>query len=204
MKRACNPDQAALRRSEIIECVSKMYDETDYQIITMKTISERISIARSSLYFYYQSKEEIMLDVLKNDYVSFVESLADAIESKSDLAKKLTDIFLSNLRLLEILSVHLVDIETHVSLDKLIEFKSALMPHLNHLKGAIESSSPNVPASKRNTFFNSLIMLTHSLYPMVKPNQKQAQAMEKVGMSLISSPTEFTEEYMRFILTSLE
>ncbi len=204
MKRAHNPEQATLRKKEIVDSVSKMYDEIDYQDITMKTISERISIARSSLYFYYQSKEEIMLDVLQNDYVGFLKELANAIANSTNLAEKLSTIYLNNLRLLEIISVHLVDIETHVSLDKLVAFKSALMPYLNRLRDAIEASFPNTPLSKRNVFFNSLIMLTHSLYPLIKPNQKQAQAMDKVGMTLIASPAEFSIEYIQFLLTSLD
>ncbi len=204
MKRAHNPEQATLRKKEIVDSVSKMYDEIDYQDITMKTISERISIARSSLYFYYQSKEEIMLDVLQNDYVGFLKELANAIANSTNLAEKLSAIYLNNLRLLEIISVHLVDIETHVSLDKLVAFKSALMPYLNRLRDGIEASFPNTPLSKRNVFFNSLIMLTHSLYPLIKPSEKQAQAMDKVSMTLIASPAEFSIEYIQFLLTSLD
>ena len=204
MKRACSQEQMTLRKKEIVEAVSKMYDELDYQDITMKTISERISIARSSLYFYYQTKEEIMLDVLKTDYILFIDEITKAIEAKESLSSRLTHIFLSNLRLLEIISIHLSDIETHVSLEKLVTFKGDIKPHLDRLEESVEQSFPSVPESKRGIFFRSLLMLTHSLYPMIKPNPKQVQAMESVGMSISSSMEDFTKNYMDFILTALE
>lgn len=204
MKRACSQEQMTLRKKEIVEAVSKMYDELDYQDITMKTISERISIARSSLYFYYQTKEEIMLDVLKTDYVLFIDEMTKTIETKENLSSRLTHIFLSNLRLLEIISIHLSDIETHVSLEKLIAFKGGIKPHLDRLEESVEQSFPNAPGSKKGIFFHSLLMLTHSLYPMIKPNTKQVQAMESVGMSSVSSTEDFTKNYMDFILTALK
>ena len=41
MKRACTEEQVNIRKEEIINTVSKMFDEMDYQNISMKTISEK-------------------------------------------------------------------------------------------------------------------------------------------------------------------
>ena len=87
LKRACSLTQIEERKKEIVDTVNQMFDEMDYQDISMKTISERISIARSSLYCYYNNKEEIMLDVLKQDYLNFLNELIN-IFSKENMSKE--------------------------------------------------------------------------------------------------------------------
>ena len=55
LKRACSLTQIEERKKEIVDTVNQMFDEMDYQDISMKTISERISIARSSFCLLYTS-----------------------------------------------------------------------------------------------------------------------------------------------------
>ena len=120
-------EQSNNRKQEIIQTVNKMFDEMDYQDISMKTISEHISISRPALYCYYNSKEEIMLEILKADYLKFISDITNAISNGNDLTKDITNIYLSNIRLLKIVSTYLTDIETHVSIDCLVEFKKPLI-----------------------------------------------------------------------------
>ena len=203
LKRACSCEQIKERKKEIIEAVNKMYDEMDYQDISMKTISENISIARSSLYCYYTNKEEIMLDVLSNDYEAFIIMLINAFDNpdnKEKIANILTSIYLNNLRLLEIISIHLTDIEMHVSLEKLIEFKKPFVLYFEKLRNAIKKMYSDASDEKIDNIQSTLIMLTHSLYAMICPNNNQAMAMKNVGMRLVNDKTRFCINYFNFIL----
>lgn len=203
LKRACSCEQIKERKKEIIEAVNKMYDEMDYQDISMKTISENISIARSSLYCYYTNKEEIMLDILAKDYEAFIIELINAflnLKNKETICNVLADIYLNNLRLLKIISIHLTDIEMHVSLEKLIEFKKPFVLYFKKLKDAIKMMYIDANEEKIDNIHNTLIMLTHSLYPIICPNKSQAKAMENVGMKLVNDKYDFCVSYFNFIL----
>lgn len=203
LKRACSCEQIKERKKEIIEAVNKMYDEMDYQGISMKTISENISIARSSLYCYYTNKEEIMLDILAKDYEAFIIELINAflnLKNKETICNVLADIYLNNLRLLKIISIHLTDIEMHVSLEKLIEFKKPFVLYFKKLKDAIKMMYIDANEEKIDNIHNTLIMLTHSLYPIICPNKNQAKAMENVGMKLVNDKYDFCVSYFNFIL----
>lgn len=203
LKRACSCEQIKERKKEIIEAVNKMYDEMDYQDISMKTISENISIARSSLYCYYTNKEEIMLDILAKDYEAFIIELINAflnLKNKETICNVLADIYLNNLRLLKIISIHLTDIEMHVSLEKLIEFKKPFVLYFKKLKDAIKMMYIDANEEKIDNIHNTLIMLTHSLYPIICPNKNQAMAMENVGMKLVNDKYDFCVSYFNFIL----
>ncbi len=202
LKRACSCEQIKERKKEIIEAVNKMYDEMDYQDISMKTISENISIARSSLYCYYTNKEEIMLDILAKDYESFIIELINAFlnSNKETIPSILANIYLNNLRLLKIISIHLTDIEMHVSLEKLTEFKKPFVLYFKKLKDAIKMMYSDANEERITNIHNTLIMLTHSLYPIICPNKNQAMAMENVGMKLIDDRYNFCISYFSFIL----
>lgn len=203
LKRACSCEQIKERKKEIIEAVNKMYDEMDYQDISMKTISENISIARSSLYCYYTNKEEIMLDILAKDYEAFIIELINAflnLKNKETICDVLANIYLNNLRLLKIISIHLTDIEMHVSLEKLIEFKKPFVLYFKKLKDAIKMMYIDANEEKIDNIHNTLIMLTHSLYPIICPNKSQAKAMENVGMKLVNDKYDFCVSYFNFIL----
>lgn len=155
MKRAITSEQIKTRKQEIIDVTSKMFDEMDYQDISMKTISEHISIARSSLYCYYNCKEEIMLDILKNDYLSFLSEITNAIKLKGDLARSITNIYLNHIKLLHIISTYLTDIETHASLDSLINFKSSFVKPLKELEDTFYSSYPETNKSDIRTMIDA-------------------------------------------------
>lgn len=204
LKKACTKEQIKERKDEIVLAVNIMFDTMDYQDISMKTISENISIARSSLYCYYKTKEEIMLDILKDEYISFIEELTEVFNINDDLANKVTDVFLNHKRLLKIISNHLIDIETHCSLEKLIEFKSHFVSRFSNFLLSIKNSFPNSNEQMTLSLYNSIIMLTHSLYPMIEPNPNQKVAMETVGMTICNDERKYCSSYINFILGNMK
>ena len=198
-------EQSNNRKQEIIQTVNKMFDEMDYQDISMKTISEHISISRPALYCYYNSKEEIMLDILKADYLKFISDITNVISNGNDLTKDITNIYLSNIRLLKIVSTYLTDIETHVSIDCLVEFKKPFVESLKNLEEAFTNKYPSVSKDVIKTVINSLLMLTHGLYPMIYPTNNQVEAMKKVGMNYCTPQDAYSYcyNYLKLIFSKL-
>lgn len=207
LKRATNEEEIKQRKDEIVSAVSKMYDEMDYQDISMKTISERISIARSSLYCYYPNKEEIMLDVLKGEFMDWFNSLISFFGEKEmddkTLANGIADIYLSHTRMMEIISIHLTDIEEHCSIESLVAFKTPFVSLFSSLAEALKHQFPLADERSINGLFNSLIMLNHSLYPMIHPNANQKKAMETVGMKVNDDAKEYAVSYIGFLLKGM-
>ncbi len=206
LKRACTECQINERKKEIIDTTNKMFDEMDYQNISMKTIAERISIARSSLYCYYNSKEEIMLDILKDDYCAFLNEIIVCFNSIGDidtLAKNITNVYLSHMRLLKIVSIYLSDIEMHVSVEKLVVFKQNFKELLPSLNKSIKRHFNNIDDEISEVIEHAILMLTHALYPMVKPNENQRIAMEKVGLEIVNDAFSYTYNYLKFLFTRL-
>ena len=70
-KRARTEEQVMDRRKEILRACSEMYGREGFDGVTVKTIAERTSFSRPSIYNYYQTKEEILLDLLKQEYLEW-------------------------------------------------------------------------------------------------------------------------------------
>ncbi|MFA6829621.1 MAG: TetR/AcrR family transcriptional regulator [Bacilli bacterium] len=206
MKRACTEEQINERKKEIISIVNTMFDTVDYQDISMKTISEKISIARSSLYCYYNSKEEIMLDIIRDDYIHFLNQIISSFNKENsieELSKDLANCYLGHMRLLKIISIYLVDIEIHSSLEKVIVFKSNFVKIFKDFDDAINSRFQTASSQDKLNLSHSLVMLTHSLYPAINPLEKQVEAMKAVGMNTVNDKYAYIYNYLMFILKQL-
>ncbi len=204
MKRAVTEEQINLRKEEIINEVSKMFDTIDYKDISMKTISERISIARSSLYCYYKSKEEIMLDIIKKDYLNFINLLTNTVRKKEDIAKNVCEIYLNHTKLLHIISTYLNDIETHVSLDTLIDFKTNFTKPFKELEDAFYETYSNVDKKDIRTIIDAMFMLTHGLYPMIYPSEVQIKANLAANIHYSLDKYQYCYNYLKLIFSKLE
>lgn len=77
------------RRNEIIEACAKLYQTMSFKDITIKEIGGVISFTRTSIYNYFQTKEEIFLALLKQEYELWVAELQSIMDEcwRSNLSK---------------------------------------------------------------------------------------------------------------------
>lgn len=119
------------RKKEIVDACTTIYDTTDFDDLTITDISEKISIARSSIYTYYCSKEDILLDILANEFFTFNNNIINISESFDTLTKdeyvdKLTMIICSQPRFLKLLAVDFVHIQKNSCEKHVIAFQKAI------------------------------------------------------------------------------
>ena len=104
------------RKEEIINACELLYKTMSFKEITMKDIASATSFTRTSIYNYFETKEEIFLALLKREYELWVESLNKLIcehnelsldEAASLLARSLAE----RKQLLKLLSMNHYDME---------------------------------------------------------------------------------------------
>lgn len=69
------------RKEEIIESAMKLFASDGYHTTSMQKLADRCGIAKSSLYNYFTSKEEIMLTIFKHYYQYFFEKIEGVKEN---------------------------------------------------------------------------------------------------------------------------
>ena len=76
------------RKEEIINACDKLYETNTLKDITMKRIGEETTFSRTSIYNYFQTKEEIFLALLKREYDKWIDALNEIYEQNSKLTKE--------------------------------------------------------------------------------------------------------------------
>ena len=56
------------RKEEIIDACASLYEAMGFKDITIRDIGEKTSFTRTSIYNYFQTKEEIFLGLLQREY----------------------------------------------------------------------------------------------------------------------------------------
>ena len=56
------------RKEEIVSACAALYETMSFKDITIRDIGEKTSFTRTSIYNYFQTKEEIFLALLKREH----------------------------------------------------------------------------------------------------------------------------------------
>ena len=74
------------RREEIISACRELYETGSFKEITMKEIGRMTSFTRTSIYNYFETREEIFLALFQQEYELFAEDLNSLCEREDSLS----------------------------------------------------------------------------------------------------------------------
>ena len=72
---------ANARKDEIISACAALYETMSFKDITLRDIGERTSFTRTSIYNYFQTKEEIFLALMQREYERWAADLEALLAS---------------------------------------------------------------------------------------------------------------------------
>ncbi len=118
----------AARKEEIITACAELYKTMSFKEITIKEIGNVTTFTRTSIYNYFQTKEEIFLALLQREYELWVHSLKQIQTehermTEEEFADALAHSLEERKNLLKIMSMNHYDMEDNSRLERLIEFK---------------------------------------------------------------------------------
>ena len=182
-KRARNDEQIANRQTEIINACYSLYLDGKYDDITFGKISEMTSISRPSIYNYYITREEILLDVLEQEYFKWYENFKNSFAQNTRLTKKdLCELLINSFEncelFLRLLSIQYSIIEKNCSFEKLTQFKMNTQQVLKSVEAVVGKTFPRSNATSRSTFVLMLFSSIGSFYEMCIPTETQIKSMK--------------------------
>ena len=77
-----------IRREEIINACEELYKKENFKDITIKQIGENTSFSRTSIYNYFETKEEIFLSLFQREYEKWIDDLNKMYEENDKLTKE--------------------------------------------------------------------------------------------------------------------
>ena len=90
-----SPELTEARRTEIMDACRQLYETMTFKEVNLKEIGKVTSFTRTSIYNYFESKEEIFLAIFEDEYIKWTQDLQQIIDegemSRGKLAKKLAE-----------------------------------------------------------------------------------------------------------------
>jgi len=179
-----SPELTASRREEIITACEKLYETMSFKEITIKEIGAVTSFTRTSIYNYFQTKEEIFLALMQREYEQWAEELsAIADRNKTMSAEAFADVIAKSLekreQLLKLLAMNHYDMEENSREERLTDFKVAYGASLDAMRACIVKFFPDV---NTESFIFVFFPFLFGVYPYAVATEKQLTAMREAKL----------------------
>ncbi|GEM47746.1 TetR family transcriptional regulator [Deinococcus cellulosilyticus] len=145
MRRARSDTQKENRRLQILDSALELWHTTPYTDITMQMVAKSSDLAKGTLYLYFQSKEELFLEILKTKLQDWFTELQVAFQppfTPQQMVQVLSDSLQNRDDMLRLLSMLSGVLEAGVTVEAGLNFKMWLNTELSKLGTLLEAALP--------------------------------------------------------------
>lgn len=178
------------RREEIISACAKLYKTMSFKDITIIEIGKETSFTRTSIYNYFNTKEEIFLALLQKEYELWIDELEKIISSNENLTlEQFADLLSKSLenrrQLLKLMSMNHFELEMNSRLENLIDFKKSYGNSIKAVKNCLDKFFPQKSELEKQNFLYAFFPFVYGIYPYAVVTEKQRAAMDAAGTNFI-------------------
>lgn len=171
------------RKNEIISACAELYKTMSFKEITIKEIGNITTFTRTSIYNYFQTKEEIFLALLQREYELWVDDLKriqDEYEKMtvSEFADAIAKSLEERKNLLKIMSMNHYDMEENSRIERLVDFKVVYGQSLTEVRNCLDKFFPEMTIKEKQDFIYSFFPFMFGIYPYTVVTDKQKEAMK--------------------------
>lgn len=176
-----------IRKEEIVNVCKELYKTENFKDITIKSIGEKTSFSRTSIYNYFETKEEIFLALFQREYENWIEDLNKMYEdnnkmTKEEFAKGLAKTIEKRETLLKLLSMNLYDMEENSRMENLVEFKKAYGESMKTVKKCLDKFFKKMNEKEKEEFIFSFFPFMYGIYPYTFVTDKQKESMKEADV----------------------
>ena len=171
------------RKEEVINACEKLYQKLDFKDINIKLIGEQISVGRTSIYNYFQTKEEIFLALLEREYLKWNEDLSNLLlkNSKKKFIDEITNSLLKRKTLLKLISMNMFEMEANSRVESITNFKLAFKESIALLEQCL-CKFFNVKDSEAEEITFTILPFLVGIYPYTSLTDKMKEAIHKANL----------------------
>ena len=182
-----SPELTAARKEEIISACEQLYKTMSFKDITLKEIGNVTSFTRTSIYNYFQTKEEIFLALYTREYDRWNEDLQGILNenaklSKMQLSEKIASSIAKREQLLKLLSMNNYDMESNSRPELLVSFKVSYGESLRNIQKILKKFCPDMNEADIKSFIYVFFPFMFGIYPYTTVTDKQREAMNKANV----------------------
>ena len=175
------------RKEEIVSACAALYETMSFKDITIRDIGDKTSFTRTSIYNYFQTKEEIFLALLKREHDAWIADMKEMIYRNTAMdaetfAEVLARILEKRSCMLKLMSMNIYDMEVNSRIENLVDFKKSYAGAFDVLNGCLEKFFPAMTDQDRNEFLYAFLPFLFGIHPFTSHTEKQLEAMKQAGV----------------------
>ena len=182
-----SPELTEARKTEIIDACRKLYETKSFREITIKDIGAVTSFTRTSIYNYFETKEEIFLAMHQQEYELWCKELQQIMDDNNRMSKEqFADALAKSLEnrdlLLKLMSMNHYDMEENSRPELLYSFKVAYGNSLEMVEACLRKFFPKFSDERIRQFIYVFFPFMFGIYPYTEVTEKQKKAMKLAGI----------------------
>ncbi|MDY6298866.1 MAG: TetR family transcriptional regulator [Selenomonadaceae bacterium] len=193
-QRARKKEQIESRRQEILCAAEQLFNEGGLDNVTFSHIAKQVSFTRQTIYTYYQTREEVLLDLLGQRLEHFYQSLeamfpGDELLRRRAFCQRLAHHFIEHRETLRLFSLRHTVLEENVRYENLVAFNRIMLEVFPTVKHILRRQCPASSDETFDTLTFTLIPYFASIYPILEPHPNQLKAICEAIGHLDNPPT---------------
>lgn len=198
-----------VRKEEIINACASLYETMGFRDITIRDIGAKTSFTRTSIYNYFQTKEEIFLALLQREHEQWIGDLKKILQNNSRLSSaEFSEALARTLEkrkcMLKLMSMNLYDMERNSRIENLVSFKAVYARALKTVSACLETFFPHMTDKDIQGFLYAFFPFLFGVYPYTEHTEKQIEAMRLAHVDFTDySIFEITEAFVSNLLKNI-
>jgi AcrR family transcriptional regulator len=184
--RARSDEQIEQRIKEILDATARLYEEHRFEVITFAMIAKEADFTRSNLYRYFETKEDIFLELIKHDIEAWRQDVLDNFTTENKTSRELAgtwvNLVLKNKRMIKLFTILFTLLERNASLEALTAFKRKINEEISTVAQFLSTALPFPSVETAAEFISAQSSLAIGSYPMMDLTPKQIEAMQAISM----------------------
>ena len=181
-QRARRPEQKEQRLHAILKAAGDLFETQAYDAVSMQKIANEAGLGKASLYHYFQTKEEVFMEIFLRDVVAWTDDFEIRMSrlrkpNVRRVAATLTELMVIHSRCSRLMSLLSGVLERNISIDKLRAFKLALLEPSARIRQQLATALPQLSPRRLDDFLLDFHVIVSGLWPVTHPTDDYLEAI---------------------------
>lgn len=170
------------RKNEIINAFEELYQTMSFRNISMREIGEKTSMTRSSIYNYFQTKEEIFLALIAREFQSWCSVLQEIADHDSMTLTEFAEAIACSLQerryFLKLISWNHYELEENSRIERLAEVQQVTYAAMQTIMKCLDNFFPSMTNMAKQEFQRNFFIFLYGIDSFTSDSNSQKKALE--------------------------
>lgn len=175
-------ERTQARKEEIIRAYEQLFQEKSVRNISMREIGVKTSFTRSSIYNYFQTKEEIQLGLTIREFTAWKDALQKISEGKSMTTSQFAEAIAASLadreQFIKLISWNHYEIEENSRPERLAEMQKVTYEAMHLFTICVEKIFPHLSKERAQGFMLDFFTYLYGIDCFIQVSSKQQEALK--------------------------